>query len=74
MCVHVYVYILLVFSHSVSCVYTFSPVLCGIDVVALRMVLGLSITIGCYELLRDTLARALPFWKEDSPLYVQVLT
>jgi hypothetical protein len=44
------------------------------DIVALRMVLGLSITIGCYELLRDTVARTLPFWKEDNPLYVQVLT
>ena len=45
-----------------------------LDVVALRLLLVLSISIGSFELLRDTVARVLPFWDKDNVFYPHVLS
>ena len=44
-----------------------------LDALALRVVVDSYIGLGEYEKMRDLVARVLPFWTEDMPLYHGVL-
>ncbi len=44
-----------------------------LDALALRVVVDSYITLGEFEKMRDLVARVLPFWTEDMPLYHGVL-
>ena len=45
-----------------------------LDVCAMSLLLGACIFTGSFEVLRDSVARALPLWSTSSPLYAYVLS